>query len=494
VDPVETQWRRIDPASVWVNTLPQAWRYVSGFWWIALIAFYDGAEMKIGFTDLLFLFAIFFSGLISSAVHYTTLRFRVFGGKLEIRQGLVNKRSRVVDPKRIQNIELVRNPFHRLAGLVELRIETAGESREEGLLSALSEEAAAELKAQLESYKEGAVDTVSVDRPDVSISIGELIAYGLSSRITGVAVIMWLIASDVLTRAGYSSWSVENGGVSPVLAIALVVLSFAIAWIVAVIIALVRHWNYQVYFGKRDLTTVEGLFTKKRVEMALNKVQMVVINEPLLRRLMGYGTVMVETAGVRMKGRGLNAEAKIPMIDKGKLSRLLKSILPSLEINPWKDELNRIVPAGLKYGFTTTILVSLPVALSVIAWILFLPEDMTMGLVQTQLWALGLIFLVVALGYRLSRAYVDWRYKWWQVSDDHIVAKVGWISVKTRVMAVRKIQAVHVDQGPILRIFGLVRVHFKVADSSLTLPLIGIDEAKAIVERVTPRSTAGVSE
>ena len=486
------KWRRIDPASVWVNTLPQAWRYVSGFWWIAVIALYDGAEMRLGFTDLFLLFGIILSGLVSSAVHYMTLRFRVLDGKLEIRQGLINKRSRIVDPKRIQNIELVRNPFHRMAGLVELRIETAGESREEGLLSALSEESARELKEQIESYRGGIVEDKEVDKATVDTSIGELIAYGLSSKVTGVAVIMWLIASDILTRAGYSASFLEEGNLSPILAISVVVLSFVVAWVVAVGVAIIKHWNHKVYSSNNGLTTVEGLFTKKRVEMALVKVQMVVVNEPFLRRLMGYGTVSVETAGVRMRGRAFLAEAKIPMVEREGLSSFLKQTLPSLTINPWRDELYRIVPAGLKYGVLSRVLISIPLLASAIFWVVIAPKEAAQFMPFSGLFIV--VLLLVVLVSTLFRAYIEWRYKGWLVSDDHIVSQSGWLGQKTRVMAVRKIQAVHIDQGPVLRMFGLVKVQFRVADSSLTLPLIGIDEAEAIVERVTPKSYAGLLE
>ena len=39
-------------------------------------------------------------------------------GMLELRYGLLNRRSRRLDPARIQNIEIVRNPLHKMSGLV----------------------------------------------------------------------------------------------------------------------------------------------------------------------------------------------------------------------------------------------------------------------------------------------------------------------------------------------------------------------------------------
>ena len=57
----------------------------------------------------------------------------------EMQSGLLNRQVRVIPPERIQNVELTRNVFHRMSGLVEVRVETASGTDIEGQLSALSE-------------------------------------------------------------------------------------------------------------------------------------------------------------------------------------------------------------------------------------------------------------------------------------------------------------------------------------------------------------------
>ena len=121
-------WKRIHPASVWVNLLPLTWRTIRQFWPVLILAMVGGQS---GFhvVDMLVLMATVGVGAVSSFVHYATLRYRVHDGKLEIRQGILHRQSRVIDPARIQNVERVRNPFHKIAGLVEVRLETAGDVR-----------------------------------------------------------------------------------------------------------------------------------------------------------------------------------------------------------------------------------------------------------------------------------------------------------------------------------------------------------------------------
>ena len=140
----EVSWKRLHPASIWVNVLPLTWRYLAAFWPLLVIALFGGG-MGVGLVDLFLLLGTVGAGAASSLVHYATLRYRVADGKVEIRKGLLHRQFRAIDPERIQNVERVRNPIHKLAGLVEVRLETAGDVKTEGLLSALSEEAATDL-------------------------------------------------------------------------------------------------------------------------------------------------------------------------------------------------------------------------------------------------------------------------------------------------------------------------------------------------------------
>lgn len=95
------------------------------------------------------LVAFFGLTIVRTVTHFMTLRYRVHDGRFEVRSGLLNRRARVLDPARIQNIEAVQNLFHKAAGLIEVRVETAGDASTQGLLSALSTDEAARLEAEL---------------------------------------------------------------------------------------------------------------------------------------------------------------------------------------------------------------------------------------------------------------------------------------------------------------------------------------------------------
>ena len=119
-------WKRLHPGSVLVNLIPRLWGLVRAMWPLALAFLYGTSQTGgVELFDLSLLFLFFGMAAWSTMLHWITLRYRVAEGRLEVGSGLLNRQVRVIAPERIQNIEMERNPFQRLAGLVEVRIETA---------------------------------------------------------------------------------------------------------------------------------------------------------------------------------------------------------------------------------------------------------------------------------------------------------------------------------------------------------------------------------
>ena len=71
-------------------------------------------------------------------VEYLSFRYRYDAGELVIREGVFFRNQRHVPYDRIQNIDAVQNVLHRIAGVVEVKIQTAGGKEPEATLSVLS--------------------------------------------------------------------------------------------------------------------------------------------------------------------------------------------------------------------------------------------------------------------------------------------------------------------------------------------------------------------
>jgi len=475
-----SEWRRLHPASLAVNLVPQAWRVVRAFWPLLLLALLNRRSTgTIHASDLLFF--LFFVGLsaLRTVVHYLTLRYRMSEGRLEIHEGLLNRATRVIDPARIQNINLVANLFHRMSGLVELRVETAGDGSTEGLLSALSVEEATRLREALEAAR-GAAPTAPIAQdqaPLLQNSALELLAHGLSSRRPGAVAFLLLAAMDAVNSVdpGRADQATRQLGATAMAAI--VLLAFAASWILSGGASLLRHWGFELRQRGDRLSTREGLVTTRRVEIPLSKVQLLTAEEPLLRRLMGYGTLSIETAALSFdEGRARQAEATLPMVASDRLGETLRMAAPAVRIDPWRDELLRPHPRALLRALSRGLLRA--GALSAVL----------VGLSWGTLSAYSLIFPLIALPWAVVAAVLDWRWQGWRVTPSAIVARRGWFTRRTVVVARDKVQTVELHQGPVLRLLGLALPLVRAAGGSLVqLPLLGQDEAQAVFQALASR-------
>ena len=467
----EPAWRRLHPASVLVNLVPQAWRTARAAWPL-LLALFVGRGLGARAIDLSLLFIFFGFSVANTLTHWATLRYRVHQGRLEIRSGLLNRRARVMDPARIQNVELVRNLFHKAAGLVELRIETAGDSSTEGLLSALSVGEAARLQGELRALVQGSQHSTAAieegaaeEEVLLAAKAVELVAYGLTRRTIGTVAVLTAVGMEILGQVGPEASKEVAGVMRPRFLFAAVLLAFAASWALSGAGSLLRHFRFRLLAQRDRLVTEEGLTTRRRVEIPRTKVQLIRSDEPPLRRFMGYASLLIETAGLGIAdGRLRQAEGVIPMVERTRLPELARRAIPGLDQDPWTSRLHPAHPRALYRALAARTGRSL----------------LLVGFLITFFWPWGLVsLLLLPLG--VPATWLDWRWQGWRITDNVVLARRGWLQRQSWVVSRDKIQSLHMVQGPLMRWHGLGRVVVRVAGSDVHLPDIGTAQALALL-------------
>lgn len=470
----EAGWKKLHPASLWVNLVPRTWRTLWSLWPIVLLAIVGGGG-GIGLRpeDAVFLLFFLVSGAASTIVHYFTLRYRVVEDRLEIRQGLLNREARAIDASRIQNAEMLRNPFHKLAGLVEVRLETAGALRTEGLLSALSEEAARDLMTRIDAARgrEPVDDDATEKEPVKRLGTLELLAYGLTSHRAGMAGLLLAGAYEVATVLDPMAAERAALRAEPAQLAGLVLMTLALAAGISATLTLIRHHDYRLHDKGEELASEEGLLTRRKVEVPLRKVQLVHVEETLPRRWMGFGKVQVETAGIGQVGEGgvRAPELTVPVVQHHQLFSMSRLAVPQAAFDPWSTKLRPAHRRALwRALFQVTVRHGGFCLLALIAsWKLAA--------------AVALVFPILWVG-----AWLDWRYQGWMLTDTALIARRGFWRRHTWVVPRNKLQAVHLLQGPILRIAGLGRVLVRVAGAQVLLPDLATDDARAVMDELCP--------
>lgn len=87
--------------------------------------------------------------IVAAVLHYRVYRYRLAADEMVVRDGLLTRTERRIPYRRIQNIDRVQNPLHRLCGVALVRVETAGGARPEAVMRVLSLDAAAEMHARV---------------------------------------------------------------------------------------------------------------------------------------------------------------------------------------------------------------------------------------------------------------------------------------------------------------------------------------------------------
>ena len=469
----ETPWETLHPSSLLINLGPRIWSALKGFWWLIVFAVFGGGSWGDLVGVVIGLTLVAGLGAASAIIHVLTLRYRVHAGRLEIRQGLINKRARVIDPGRIQNAELVRNVVHKAFGLVEVRLETAGGARTEGLLSALTEDAAAALLTELDRLRGREDAGAQAHDVEVVLAVGlpELVAYGLTSRTVGTVAILAGLFAQALELMEPEEAVERAAGLGTGVVVAVLLLAFVLSFGVSVSMALARHWRYTLSRTRVELQAESGLLTRRKARIPLEKVQLAAADEPLLRRWLGYGSLAIETAGLgTLKDESQAAEASVPMVPREDLGRLVGIAIPVAGIDPWNSRLDRAHPRALLralYGSTSQIL-----ALVALCVVLAGP------------WG-WLSMVLMPLAWLAS--WLDHRSQGWRVTEDIVLARRGFWRRRTSLLPRDKIQSVHLVQGPLMRRHGLGRLLVRVAGTQVALPDIAHAQAQALMEALRPR-------
>lgn len=471
-------WRRLHPMSLAVNLVPRMFVFVRAFWPILVLWLFGGIDAA-SLVDSTLLLLFFVIPMAQTAVHFFTLRYRVEEGRLEIEHGLLHRQARVIDPDRVQNVELTRNLFQRLFGLVEVRIETASGTDIEGMLSALRRDDAEALVAALKAHvREPTAEEDPLEEAPVVVANGpgDLVRYGITAtRIGAAALLVWgvlLEGVQVLDprEVGAAASVLEGLGA---LALALAVITGGL--VAGVGGAVLRHWNFQLRQVGDRLVTTEGLLTERQVQLRTRRVQIVRLEEPFLRRMLGFGSLHIETAAARMGAGGVeSAEAVVPVVDREVLGAVITAALPDLDTDITRVELNPPHPRALLRNLIRAAIQSVLVAL-VLSWAFY-----PLGLAA---WLLPVASLFVT--------FREHRCQGWLVTDRYVVARRGWVRRTTWVIARRKLQVLEVDQGPLLRRYGLGRLVLRVPGAAVAMPMLAFGEVRSLLDTLTPRGLRG---
>jgi putative membrane protein len=271
-------------------------------------------------------------GLPLAVLWWWRFTYRVGGGRLEVRSGLVNRTTRVVPLDRVRGVDLTAPFLHRLLGLVKVEIEAAagGGNKAELSLAAVSSEEGEALRQLLLA---GGPAEEAGEPPALYRATPRLLALG------GLTSGRYLLAPAALLGLVFNIADDLPGGwveratdtlldVAPTDRVGIAVTIAAAVLVVLVLAAggsLLVDWGFTLRSEEERLSAERGLLTRRTVSIDRARIRGLDVRDTPLRRPLGLAAVTAIAGGVRGSG---GRTTLAPVVRAEDVVPLLRSVDP----------------------------------------------------------------------------------------------------------------------------------------------------------------------
>jgi putative membrane protein len=445
-----------------------------------------------------------------STIEWLRRTYELEGGALRLEEGVLARKLRAVPFDRIQQVDLVRKPLHRLLGVATLRVETAGGgSSAEIDLDVVTLEEARALRATLLQAKaqaaaapggravegqaaealaaggaaaaEAGLDAPRAERVLLRLGLGEVMLAGITgSRAAAALVVLGPISQASDWFPGLSDWlfaRFDPEAVTPTTpaAFAAVAVLGVVVWLgLAAASSIVTDYGFTLARAGNDLVVRRGLLERREAVLPVARLQVVRVEESLLRRALGLASIRIQSAGRTGGADQTASRLAIPILQRVQVNRVLEELLPGAAPVP---RLLLPPPAARRRAVTRSIRVA-TLVMAVVALPLWRLTTMDVLAVPPELAVLALPVLALAVALGLA-AYRNLGHA---TRAGFIYARVGVAVRVTTAVPVAKAQSGSVRSSLFQRRAGLATLHVDIAGGGPT-PRVH-DESEATAERL----------
>ncbi|CAN7182801.1 PH domain-containing protein [Pseudoxanthomonas sp. LjRoot168] len=485
--------RRLHPWSWLFVLLQQLKQFI--FPLVALLVF--GARKSSGDGELWASFApvIGITVLVVLAIlQYFTYRYTIGRDGLTVREGLLHRSRREIPFSRIHNVVVHQSLLHRLFGVAEVRLESAGGQKPEaqmrvlGLRDALALEdlvrhqahgtAPASSEPEAAAPREGttllSLSTLDVIRLGLISNRGMIVVaagFGAAWQILPERMIEQFFRQGARQAYGYAEelhlgWLTGAAG-----GVALIGIALALVRLLSVALALSQFHGFRLTEEPRRLMVERGLFARLRTSVARRRIQAWTLHEGVLHRLFRRRSLRIDTAVADKSGQDTRALKDIaPVATPDACDALIGHLLPRA---PWPRDDWQPVDASARWRLWLPSLAVLLPATGVAAW-------------HLGGWAwLGLAWILFA-GHAARRQA---QRMGWSLDDQLVAVRSGWWSRYWRFAEIDKLQALRLSRSPLDHACGTATLWLDTAGANgiaapLALRFVPVRDAESVYRQL----------
>lgn len=455
--------------------------------------------------------------LVVGSALLAQLAFRYVIGptQLSVRSGVFERQWREIPFTRIHNVSVRQTLVHRLLGVAELRLESAGSPKPEAEMKVLPLARALALEQLVRQSgspaglpaaappADAVAGTAAAAAPSapppgsdgvalLRLSAGDLVRMGLLSNrgmivvLAALGALRKLLPEDSvsgLAREQARAWFQTAPGQDllqlppatwAALGLVLVLAALVLTRLLSVLLAFVQYGGFELRRQGNRLTQERGLLARQRASAGCGRIQAWTVRQPLLYRWAGQCRIRVDIAA---GGPGREEEAGfrdlVPILPVARRDALLRELAPELgwPLAGWQ-------PVGRRHAWRR-----------MLPPLLLLPAACAAGhlLLDARAWA-GLLVLPLLL-------WNAWRaagFAAWHLDAGSVGLRGGAWGRWWRVAALSKVQAVSLRRSPLDRLCGTATLRLDTAGRGNGQPVLDLrylpaDRAQVLLETLCAR-------
>jgi len=461
---------------------------------VALLVFGQRGDRDPMWAQLIPLTAIAALVLVS-VLQYLSYRYRIGSDAITVRSGLLARNRREIPFARIHNVEVRQNPLHRLFGVAELRLESAGGVRPEAEMRVLKLDQALALERLVRQRGQAPQAVDAVDAPPIAevdsehvllrLSSWDVVRMGLLSNrgwalaIAAFGVLFQTVPrpvmDDALQRGGREAFGYASHlhpGVTG--AFLLLAAALLLGWlalrVLSVVLTLLRYHGFTLSEQDRRLTVSAGLLSRTRSSVARRRIQAWTLREGTLQRWFGLRQLRIDSAAggpARDEDRALRELA--PLASSTRCEQLVQHLLPQLQWPPlqWQS-----IPQRGWWRLCLGALVLVPLLAAAAYW----------------RWGPWGLLVLAWLPVALLVAHRQMARMGWYLDEHYVAVRGGWWKRWWRWAELDKVQGLRLQRSPLDKLLGTSSLQLDTAgahgDVALTLHHLPQAQAQQVMDQL----------
>jgi putative membrane protein len=370
-----------------------------------------------------------------------------------ITEGILNKSRTTINLNKIQQVNIKQSLIQKIVGVHSLDVDTAGSSKEEVVIKAISHEIATNLKSRL--LEHNFQKSVNTDAPDealetqegvseaetpfVKISFSSLLKMGITSNYVKSFLLMlaFFFSTYENLRHFYEGDDIDTDRIDTyvsrftmyqIVIIAILIL-FAVIIIVNVFRMVLRYFNFTIQKQQGSLLLSYGLLNTKSTILKPEKVQIAIVTRNYFQKKMGILQLRIRQATSGEKEHK-NTAIEIPGCNETERDEILKLLFHTL---PQRGLM--LKPNWRKLGFAIFLTIVIPVCGFFI--IKYYSNTENTNLYYFVGIYVALLSLLQYFKFRNNRIFIH---------DDFIIKQSGAWDISHEIIEPEKIQAITTSQ------------------------------------------------